>query len=65
MNPEKRKLTLIARYGSWEAYKLHQAKHGRKGGQATSGYEFAHGKVNPAEAGEKGRRVRDGKKQSN
>jgi uncharacterized protein len=29
-------------------------KLGKKGGQATSGYAFGHGKVNPSEAGRKG-----------
>jgi len=27
---------------------------GQKGGKATSGYAFGHGKVNPSEAGKKG-----------
>lgn len=29
-------------------------KLGQKGGKATSGYAFGHGKVNPSEAGAKG-----------
>lgn len=65
MNPEKRKQTLIAEYGTWEAYKQHQAKLGHKGGKIGGAISPANFKNNPERAklaGEKGRSVRDAKK---
>lgn len=65
MNPEKRKATLIAKYGSWEAYKEQQVKHGAKGGKiggSLSPANFKRNKQLAAEAGEKGRQTRYGKK---
>ena len=51
------KRTMIKKYGSLEAWIDHLAKIGSKGGKRTKGYEFAHGKTSPSEAGKKGGKI--------
>lgn len=45
---------VIDRYGSYQAYREALAERGRKGGAATSGGGFAHGKLDPKIIGQKG-----------
>jgi len=49
--------TMINKYGSYEAWREHLKSIGAKGGANGTGYEFAHGKVDPIEAGRKGGRI--------
>ena len=44
---EKRKQTMIKKYGSYENYIQFMRNIAPQGGQASSGYKFAHGKVDP------------------
>lgn len=57
----KTKETMIKKYGSLELYKKHLREVGSKGGKNGVGYEFAHGKVSPKEAGRRGGLAKRGK----
>lgn len=50
----KRKATMIKKHGSEAKWREALREIGREGGKASSGYEFAHGKVDPKKAGKKG-----------
>lgn len=51
---KKLRQTMIAKYGSLEAFKAHMAEIGAIGGQNGTGHVFGHGAVDPSEAGRKG-----------
>ena len=51
---EKLKQTMIAKYGSLEAWKEHLREIASKGGKSGTGHTWAHGKADPAESGRKG-----------
>ena len=44
---KKFKQTMIEKYGSYDEYLDFMSSIGVKGGKASSGYQFAHGKVDP------------------
>jgi len=48
---KKIKETMIKKYGSYEAYKDFMRSIASTGGKNSSGYAFAHGKVDPVVAG--------------
>lgn len=58
---QKAKQTLIKKYGSYEAYLEKMRENARKGGKNGTSNGFAHGKVNPVEAGKKGAEKRYGR----
>lgn len=53
-NKEKYRQTVIAKYGSWEAYREAQRQYGHKGGKSGTGHGFAHGKLSPKATGSLG-----------
>jgi len=57
----KTKETMIKKFGSEKAWKEYMKALGSKGGKNSTGYEFAHGKVNPSIAGKKGGTNKRGK----
>lgn len=50
----KQRETMIAKYGSEQAWKEHMRRIAIKGGENGKGHKFAHGKVDPKEAGKLG-----------
>lgn len=59
---KKTREKMIEKFGSEEAYKEHMRNIGKKGGGGSSGYEFGHGKVDPAKVGKVGADTRWGKR---
>jgi len=57
---EKRKASIIKKYGSWEAYKEKQAAHGSDGGKKSGNRPFRN-KEFARQAGKKGAESRYGK----
>jgi len=54
----KTKETMIKKFGSEKAYKEYMRTIASKAGKSTSGYPFAHGKVNPSVAGRFGGKMK-------
>ena len=50
----KAKQTNVNKFGSYEAWREFMRKNGATGGKNGRGHKFAHGKVDPSEAGKKG-----------
>jgi general stress protein YciG len=50
----KVRIKMIQRFGSESAYLQWKRDSGSKGGKASTGYAFAHGKVDPSVAGARG-----------
>lgn len=53
---EKFRATMIKKHGSLEKWQAFNKAHASKGGKNSSGYEFAHGVLDPAKIGSLGGR---------
>lgn len=54
----KIKATMIAKFGSEDAWKEYMRSIASKGGKNGTGHAYGHGKVSPVENGRKGGRAR-------